>query len=170
MRDRSTFWSAPAAAGARLAGDGIEVALLAPVPQVMVSGDLGAFGAPHGLPPAAGLLADVAGPRYALRMARRRMLAVGVELDQAAAGWAGGVATTPMTGAMAVIEIAGPRAMALVARATAVDPRADSPCAAVMFAGVTVALCRHEGRIRLHLDRGLATYMLDWCAAAGDLR
>ena len=162
MPDRSDFWTTPTEA---LTGEGISVRLLPPVPQVMVSGDLDGFAAAHGLPPPAGLLAEVTGARYTLRLARSRMLAVGVELDPASAGWVDGAALTPMTGALAVVEIAGENAMALVARGTAVDPRRPSASAALMFAGFNSVLYRHDGVLRLHLDRSLVPYLMDWCAA-----
>ncbi|VDC27529.1 hypothetical protein [Pseudogemmobacter humi] len=162
MADRSGFWTTPPEA---LAGEGIVVRLLPPVPQIMVSGDLDGFAAAHGLPPPLGLLAATAGPRYALRLARNRMLAVGIGLDPAAGGWVDGAALTPMTGALAVIGITGENAMALVARATAIDPRRPSASAALMFAGATAALCRHDGGLRLHLDRGLVPWLMSWCAA-----
>lgn len=162
MLDRSDFWTVPPEA---LHGEGLSVRLLPPLPQVMVSGDLDGYAAAHGLPPTAGLLAEVTGRRYALRLARNRMLAVGIDLDPAAGGWVDGAALTPMTGALAVVEIAGENAMALLARATAIDPRQSSPSAALMFAGATAVLYRRDQGLRLHLDRGLVPYMMNWCAA-----
>lgn len=165
MLDRSGFWPAAVGPLASLQGEGLSVHVLPPVPQVMVSGDLAAFCVAEALPALAGLLAQVTAPRYTLRLARNRMLAVGTGLDHAAAGWADGVATTPMTGALAVLEISGPKAMDLFARASAIDPREQSPCAALSFAGVTSVLYRFDTKLRLHLDRGLQTYMLDWIVA-----
>lgn len=162
MLDRSAFWSI---APESLSGPGLTVRVLPPVPQVMVSGDLDAFLARHGLPAAGGLLAETSDSRYALRLARNRMLVVGLDLPPQAAGWADGCATTPMTGALAVVEITGPDAMALFARGTVVDPRSASPSAALIFAGVTLVASRHDTALRLHLDRGLVPYLMDWIAA-----
>lgn len=159
MLDRSSFWSVPTDA---LTGDGIAARLRPPMPQVMVSGDLDGYLSRHGLGRAGGLLAQVSGDRYALRMARARMLVIGTEVAPQDAGFRDGAAVTPMTGALAVLDITGPRAMELYARATAIDPRSQSPCAALMFAGVTAALCRIEDGLRLHFDRGLSAYMLSW--------
>lgn len=159
MLDRSPFWSK---APDSLRGPGLMVRVLPPVPQLMVSGDLDGFLARHALPPAGGLLAETSGSRYALRLARARMLVVGLDLLPEAAGWAKGGATTPMTGALAVVEASGPDAMALFARCTAVDPAANSPSAALSFAGVTAIACRHDGALRLHLDRGLLPYLMAW--------
>lgn len=167
MLDRSGFWPAPPAPDARLEGDGLSLRLLPPMPQVMVSGALDRFLAAHALGPAAGLLQPVSPPRYALRLARHRMLAVGITMDHAAAGWSDGIAMTPMTGALAVIEITGTNAMGLFARASGIDPRRKSASAALDFAGVTAALCRCNNGLRLHVDRSLVPYLLDWAGATG---
>jgi len=167
MLDRAAFWPPAPAAGTELRGEGLTLRLLPPVPQLMVSGDLAAFCAEHDLPAPVGLLGLVDRPRHALRLARSRMLAVGLTADHAAAGWQDGIATTPMTGALAVLHISGPQAMQVFARATAIDPRAPGPCAALLFAGQTAALCRDDDGLRLHIDRGLAAYVLDWVAATG---
>jgi hypothetical protein len=170
MPDRSGFWPAPPAPDARLEGEGLSVRQLPPVPQVMVSGATDRFLAARGLGPAVGLLGQVTPERYALRLARHRMLVAGVRQDHETAGWQDGVATTPMTGALAVLEIAGPNGMALFARASAIDPRLSSASAALDFAGVHAALCRVEGALRLHVDRGLVPYLFDWIAATGMAR
>jgi hypothetical protein len=165
MLDRSTFWPAPGLTV--LTGEGLAVTLLPPVPQLMVSGDLPVFCRAHGLPAPVGLLAEVTLPRHALRLARNRMLVVGDEVDNAAAGWIDGAAVTPMTGALGVVEIAGSNRMQVFARASAIDPRGQSPSAALQFAGVTAALCQTADALRLHLDRGLVAYLMDWIAATG---
>lgn len=162
MLDRSAFWST---APEVLTGPGLTVRVLPPAPQLMVSGDLTGFLARHDLPPAAGLLAKVTGDRFALRLARSRMLVVGPDLPPEAAGWVDGCALSPMTGALAIMEITGPDAMALYARGTAVDASTASPSAALVFAGITVIACRHDGALRLHLDRGLVPYLMAWIAA-----
>lgn len=165
MLDRSGFW--PAAGLEMLSGEGLTARVLPPVPQLMVSGDLAAFCEAQKLAAPLGLLAEVSLPRYALRLARQRMLVVGLTLDHAACGWTEGLAITPMTGALAVVEMAGPDRMALFARASAIDPRGASPSAALQFAGVTAALCSTAESLRLHLDRGLVPYLMDWIAATG---
>lgn len=167
MLDRGEFWSAPAAPDAMLTAPGLQIRLLPALPQIMLSGDLEAGLARFGLTESLGLLGKATGARYALRLARGRVLIVGEGCENAPAGWHEGVATTPMTGALAVLEITGPQADELLARATAIDLRKASPCAALNFAGVTSVLSRHEGAYRLHFDRGLTTYLLDWCRSCG---
>lgn len=167
MRDRAAFWPPAPAPGAALRGDGLIVRVLPAVPQLMVSGDLDAFCAAQTLSAPVGLLGQVDDTRYALRLARNRMLAVGLTADHAAAGWQDGIATTPMTGALAVLHIGGANAMELFVRATAIDPRAPGPSAALLFAGQIAALCRDPQGLRLHIDRGLTAFVLDWIAATG---
>ena len=167
MLDRAAIWPPAPAPGTELNGEGLTVRLLPAVPQLMISGDLAAFCAGHDVPAPVGLLGQVDGTRHALRLARNRMLAVGLTADHAAAGWQDGIATTPMTGALAVLHICGANAMEVFSRASAIDPRAPGPCAALLFAGQTAALCRDPQGLRLHIDRGLAAYMLDWVAATG---
>lgn len=162
MLDRSAFW---AEMPDTMAGPGLGVQVLPPLPQLMVSGDLNRFLAAHDLPPAGGLLAQTTGNRFALRLARNRMLVVGVNLEPKAAGWADGCATTPMTGGLAVVQITGPDAMALFARGTAVDPACASPSAALTFAGIAVIAYCHDGALRLHLDPALLPYLMSWIGA-----
>ena len=162
MLDRSTFW---AEAPVSLRGPGLVVRVLPPVPQVMVSGDLDGFLARHALPPAGGRLARMSGGRYALRLARHRMLVIGMDLAPDAAVWVEGCALTPMTGALAGIEITGPDAMALFARGTAVDPAGNSPSASLSFAGIPLSAHFEADALRLHLDRGLVAYLMGWIAA-----
>lgn len=167
MRDRSGFWPTPPVSGAQLHGMGLSVCLLAPVPQVMVSGALDRFLTLQGMAPPVGLLGQVPSAQYGLRLARNRMLAVGLRQDHATAGWQDGFATTPMTGALAVLDIQGPGAMDLFARASAIAPRCHSPSAALIFAGMPAALCQYDGGLRLHIDRGLVAYLFDWITATG---
>ncbi|MDR7127210.1 hypothetical protein [Pseudotabrizicola sp. 4114] len=165
MLDRAPFWSPPHPVGTTLRGDGIAVTLLPTVPQIMASGDIAAALGHFGVREAAGLLGLADGESYTLRLARNRILIAGRDLPHAGQGWQDGFALSPMSGALAVICIDGPRHMELFARGSAVDPKIQSPCAALSFAGVTCAICRHGDGLRLHIDRGLATYFLDWAKA-----
>lgn len=166
MLDRSAFWPVQPR---RLTGKDLSVALLAPVPQVMISGDLDAACTAFDLPAPVGLLGQTVGSRAAIRLARYRMLAVGVTLSHANAGLRERFATTPATGSLAVLQIDGARSAELLARATAVDFIAGSPSAALQFAGMTAVLYRHDAGMRLHLDRGLVDYAFDWVQASGAL-
>lgn len=165
MLDRSKFWSAPPAVGIVTRSPAMTVELLPAMPQVMISGELTRAMQHFGLPEPSGLLAEVQGERYGLRLARNRILAVGIDLTEEPANWLDGMALSSMTGALAVFEISGPARMELVARGTAIDPESASPCAALHFAGVNSILYRHNDSLRLHFDRGLVSYMADWIVA-----
>lgn len=167
MIDRAAFWTAPQAYGQGVEFADLQVRVLPVMPQIMISGDLAAGLARFGLHDSLGLMGQASGDCYALRLARGRALVVGAAIEASAGGWKDGVALTPMTGALAVLEITGANALELMARATAVDLRLASPCAALSFAGVTSILYRHDDALRLHLDAGLVPYMLDWITASG---
>ncbi|MGN0934700.1 hypothetical protein [Falsigemmobacter intermedius] len=167
MLDRGTFWAPAAEACAGFSTPNLTVRLLPVIAQQMVSGDLDAALARHGLAQAGGLLAEVPEGTHALRLARNRALIVGVGGEAQSAGFADGVAVTPMSGALAVLELSGPKAFEALQRASAIDFRKPSPCAALNFAGVTCVLAQQEGRLRLHLDRGLVAYMCDWLKTCG---
>lgn len=167
MFDRSGFWPAPLATGAFcLETDGLVIRDLPELPQTLVSGDLDAFLVAEGMAPAVGLLGKAGGTRYAVRLARSRLLAVGVEPE--APGWnPAGYALTPMGAALAVIEIAGPRWREFVARATPIDPDSSSASAAFLLGdGLSAILTRHERHdtLRLHISRPYLPLAHDWLA------
>lgn len=167
MLDRGKFWAPASDASVGFSAPKLTVRLLPPLAQIMVSGDLAKALGWHGLTESLGIMAEAEGETYALRLARNRALIVGAEVAAQAAGWADGVAMSPMTGALAVLELSGPNAAEAVQRASAIDFRNASPCAALNFAGVTAVLYQKDGTIRLHLDRGLIPYMIDWLRSCG---
>ncbi len=151
-----------------LAGDGITLRSVTGLSQHLVSGDLKAFASAHGTGEGVGALGLASGTPYAARMARDRMVVIGIDDAALRPGWDdAGFAVTPMGGALHVFEFSGPQVMDLVARAAVIDPQNPGPCAAVSFAGVTSCLYRFENEdtLRLHLDRGLAGYIWSWCEA-----
>lgn len=166
MLDRSHTWpESPDWLSTRIALDGLAVRSIMDIPQFYVSGDLDRFRAIHSLAEPVGLMGLAAGERYVLRMARDRMLVVGVDDDALSMGWNdNGYAITRMSSALHVFEIAGTHARELVARGCMFDDRDPSPCSTVQFAGITVSLYCHGDTdvLRLHLDRGLAPYLWTW--------
>lgn len=163
MLDRSAFWTLP---GDRLDLPGLTVQALPAQPQTLVSGDLDGFLSARGLPPAIGLLGPAQGEVAAIRLARHRMLVLGLDTPPEAPAWVQGCALTPMTAGLAVLDITGPRAMEWAARGTAIDLRHPSPSAALLFAGIPAILYRRDAALRLHIDRSLLAYVLDWTGAA----
>jgi sarcosine oxidase gamma subunit len=140
--------------------------------QHMVSGDLDAFNARHAMGKPIGLLGLATGQRYAVRMARDRIIAVRSGEKEMATGWnPEGYAVTCMSSALHVFELSGPAVMKIVARGCTFDPRKLGLSSAISFAGVTVSLYRYDdpNTIRLHVDRSLAEYLLAWILANSNL-
>lgn len=161
VHDRGAFWPAPAPFAQEIRG--LALRDLPDVPQAYVSGDLDAFLAHADLAAPVGLLGMAQGERYAIRLARRRLLVVGTE---PAPGWnPGGWGVTPMGGGIAVIAGEGPRWHEFFARATPIDPEANSPSAAFMLGdGLPVILTRHDrpDSLRLHVPRAQLPALHDW--------
>lgn len=167
MLDRGEFWSPASDGFAGINTPNLKVQLLPAIAQLMISGDLDKALANHGLRQTLGLMEEAQGEIFMLRLARNRALLVGKSLSSQEAAFKDGVARTPMTGALAVLELSGPKAFEAVQRASAIDFRKPSPCAALNFAGVTSILYRRGDVLRLHLDRGLVPYMMDWLKSCG---
>lgn len=66
---------------------------------------------------------------------------------------------------LAIFELTGPRADALLQMASTIA-LPPGLCARTVFAGVAVTLYRHGNAIRLHVERHLAAYLLQWLQTA----
>lgn len=55
---------------------------------------------------------------------------------------------------------------AFIARGTTLDPSQASASAALSFAGINAVVYRHQDRLRVHVDRGLAAYLWTWMEQA----
>ena len=159
----------PDPATRRIEAPGLTVRQIVGLSQRLVGGDLAAAAMRIGVDPqGVGALGLATGPRYSVRLARDRMLVVGADPAVLPAGWdPAGFAVTPIDGGLAVFEIAGPRAEAIVARATTLPVAQAGPSAAVVFAGLAATLYRHDrpDTLRLHVDRGLGAFVWDWLEA-----
>ena len=133
--------------------------------QHLVSGAIDAFVRDQGVERSAGGLGTATGRKWAARIARDRLLAVG--FDGLTVGWQDGCAITKMSSALHVFEIAGASSMSLISRACVIDPANPGPSAGVLFAGVSGVLYRYERSdvFRLHVDRGLSPYIWSWISA-----
>jgi heterotetrameric sarcosine oxidase gamma subunit len=83
----------------------------------------------------------------------------------------GGTAfVSDMTNGLAVFEIAGPRAADIIAASCTLAPSgpelAPGHCAQTVFGGVRVILYVRDGRFRLHVERQLAAFLLEWFSQA----
>ena len=168
MRDLTTSWpDVPSWSDATLDRDGLTARTVSLPSQHLVSGDLQAFADKAGLSDTgAGLFQAVSGTRYALRLARDRLLVVDGPTEAMAAGWHDeGFAVTDVSALYHVFEFEGVGIAALLEEAMAVDPKIHSPSAASMFAGQPAIVYHHEGRLRLHAERGHAPYLWQWLEA-----
>ncbi|MFZ5675109.1 MAG: hypothetical protein ACOZAM_19295 [Pseudomonadota bacterium] len=171
MRDLAEKWSrVPDWRTATLETPGLVVRSLTGFSQYLVSGDLAAWYRQTGMDDiAAGALSVAQGERYALRVARDRILAVSEAPFGIAPGWhSGGFAVSTFDAGLHMFEIEGPDMPSLFARATTLDPAGTTASAALLFAGAN-ALCYRHGhadRLRVHIDRALAPYLWKWLEQA----
>jgi heterotetrameric sarcosine oxidase gamma subunit len=96
---------------------------------------------------------------YTLWLAPDRALQVG--------GTAPDGFVSDMTDGLAVFEISGPRAGDILAMGCTLDP--DGPllaagrCAQTAFGGVKIVIYRYnEGAVRIHVERPLAAFLVEW--------
>ena len=158
MSDPMAKWTpTPDWTRARLERPGWSAAPVLGLFQMRLSGDLAAAPNPVGF-------WGIASPqRAAVRIGRDRALLVSTTPLDIAPGWRDGFAASEASDAFGVLELAGAELRALVAEATAVDPEAGSPSAAILFAGVPALLYRvAEDRARLHVEAPLAPYLWRW--------
>lgn len=167
MRDLAEKWSEmPRWASHVLEAPGLTVRTLTGLSQLLVSGDLDAWNRMAGMQgPGVGALAVAAGDRYAVRLARDRILAVATSPFEIKAGWHDeGFAVTRLNAGLHVFQADGPSLPGLISRAVTVDPVNAGPSAALSFAGVPASVYRHQDNdtLRVHVDRGLAAYLWTW--------
>lgn len=112
--------------------------------------------------------ADVA--PYALRIGRDKAQLVGGIAAVERSGWRDdGWTASAASDAQAVFEIEGAATRDIVAEAVAADLDAESPSAAVVFAGVPALLHRAaSGAARLHVEASLAAYVWRWLETRPD--
>lgn len=171
MRDLAKKWSpAPDWRTATIEAPGLAIRSLSGFSQRLVSGDLTAWYELSGMDGATvGAFAIAQGDRYALRVARDRILAVSATSFGIAPGWhPRGFAVTAFDAGLHIFEIEGSAMPSLFARATALDPEGATASAALLFAGAGALCCRHgqDDRLRVHIDRALAPYLWKWLEQA----
>jgi hypothetical protein len=167
MRDLAEKWPpVPDWKKASLQFQGTTIASVAGLSQLLVSGDLDAWSRASGIADTpAGASSVVSGDRYAVRIARDRILAVSAVPLGIAAGWHDeGFAVSTVDTGLHVFEIDGPRMPDILVRATTLDPNGSTASAALFFAGVNAFVYRYgsAGCVRVHVDCGLAPYLWQW--------
>ncbi|MGD9915027.1 MAG: hypothetical protein AB7S80_13170 [Rhizobiaceae bacterium] len=164
MRDHEETWARLPSSPSGIDRAGITVRELGGLSQLLVSGEIGKAARLAGIDgTGVGALGSASGERYAVRVARDRMLIVATAALSIGDGWhEDGFAVTAMSAGLTVFEIGGDLADDVVRRATTLSLSNPGPCAATRFADINGFLYRHEGALRLHVDRGLAAYVWQW--------
>ncbi|KQU81768.1 hypothetical protein ASD00_35045 [Ensifer sp. Root31] len=165
MLDNSHKWKPePDWGSAHLSGRTIEVRAVTGLTQLLVSGEIDGFRSRHGLGNDIGALGLATGERYAVRVARDRLLAVGILASECACGWYDdGYCVTAFGSAQRVFEARGKGVRDLLARATSIDLDNPGPCATLKFCDLTCSVYFYEDTtLRIHVDRGLAGYLWEW--------
>jgi len=134
---------------ATMDGNGITVRAVAVAGQFLVSGD--------DMPPN-----TIEGSEpYALWLAPGRRLVVGASVPA-------GTFVSDVSDGMTVLELSGAHTNDILAMGCPLDASSlvSNRCAQTVFAGVKVLLYRHGDTVRLHVERPLAQWLLDWLRQA----
>ncbi|UVK43292.1 sarcosine oxidase subunit gamma family protein [Mesorhizobium sp. AR07] len=169
MRDLAEKWSVvPDWQSAVITAPGLVVRVIAGLNQLLVSGDLDAWARTSGMDgKGVGAFGTAQGDRYAARLARDRLLVVSSTPLAIATGWhTVGFAVTTISAGLRVFEVEGAALDAFIVRGTTLDSAQASASAALSFAGISAVVYRHESKLRIHVDRGLATYLWTWMETA----
>jgi hypothetical protein len=170
MLDLGSRWSLPV--GDAFAFAGLQVRRLDGWRQALVTGDLAAAATALGIPvPAVGAYGTAGGDYYAISIGSDRLLAVS-RAALASEGWhEAGYGFTEMTDGYVILEIRGDGLGLLCSRASNSALVEGSPSARFEFAGL-FCLAYFYGahdRLRVHVDRGYAAYLLTWIARSVDI-
>ncbi len=133
----------------------------------LISGDVQtAVGALAPGAPTLGLYALAPEGAHALRIARDRALLITPAPLGAADGWREGWCATSVDDGWMAIDVGGPDAPLALAQGTSADLAADSPSAAVLFAGLRCLLARTQTGFRLHVETPWVETLLTWLDGA----
>jgi sarcosine oxidase gamma subunit len=169
MRNLAEKWAVvPDWQTAAIEVPGLAIRSPAGMSQYLVSGDLNAWSKASGVPAkGVGAFGKTEGERHAAQVARDRLLVVSASPLGVEAGWhVEGFGVTVVSAGLQVFEAEGPGTAELIARATTLDPSAGGASAALSFAGANAVVYRHGDKLRIHVDRGLATYLWTWLETA----
>jgi hypothetical protein len=135
--------------------------------SAMISGEIEA--AIRALAPGApilGLYALAPEGAHALRIARDRALLVTPAPLGTADGWRESWCATSVDDGWAAVDVAGPETPLALMQGTSTDLAANSPSAAVLFAGLRCLLVRTEAGFRLHVEAPWLEALLIWMDGA----
>ncbi|MDH6233576.1 sarcosine oxidase gamma subunit [Mesorhizobium soli] len=171
MRNLAEKWAVvPDWQQAAIVVPGLTIRSMVGLSQYLVSGNLDAWSRASGVPAkGVGAFGKAEGERYAAQVARDRMLVVSANPLDIQPAWHGeGFGVTVVSAGLQVFEAEGAATAELIARATTLDPSAGSSSAALSFAGANAVVYRHGDKLRIHVDRGLATYLWTWMETAAN--
>lgn len=169
MRDLAEKWAVvPDWQAAVIAVPGLAIRSLLGLNQYLVSGDLSAWSKVSGMTgQGTGAFGKAGGDAYAVQVARDRLLVVSAGPIDVEPGWYdAGFGVTVVSAGLQIFEVEGSAINALVARATTLDPNKPSASAAISFAGADAVVYRYDEKLRIHVDRGLGTYLWSWMQTA----
>jgi hypothetical protein len=153
LRTEGTLLDRPRLKARALAGRG----------HTMIAGDLEhAIGALSPGAPLLGLYGLAPQGAHALRIARDRALLVTPEPLGAQDGWRDGWCATSVDDGWATVDVVGPDAPRALAQGTSADLAANSPSAAVVFAGLRSLLARTDEGFRLHVEAPWLQALITW--------
>jgi hypothetical protein len=131
--------------------------------SALISGDIeAAMGALAPGAPILGLYTLAPEGAHALRIARDRALLVTPAPLGASDGWREGWCASSVDDGWAAVDVDGPDASLALAQGTSADLTANSPSAAVLFAGLRCLLVRTETAFRLHVETPWLEALLTW--------
>jgi hypothetical protein len=135
--------------------------------SALISGEIeGAIAALAPGAPILGLYAPAPEGTHALCIARDRALLVTPAPLGAADGWRESWCTTSVDDGWAAVDVDGPDAPLALAQGTSADLAANSPSAAVLFAGLRCLLARTQAGFRLHVEAPWLEALLTWMDGA----
>lgn len=164
MRNLAEKWAAiPDWQAAVVDTSGFSIRAVPGLIQYLVSGDLAAWSKASGVAiQPVGAFGQAKGDAYTVQVARDRLLVVSALPTAVAQGWHhAGFAVTTVSAGLQIFEVEG-AIDELIARATTLDPGKASASASISFAGINAVVYRHGETLRIHVDRGLATYFWTW--------
>lgn len=169
--DTDRFDPASGMGAVAFTAEGLEAVRVYPGRQTLVSGPRATVLSALGMGRAAEWPEVVRATPCALSLRRDRVLSV--EGPALADGWHAdhGIAVSDMTDGYAVLEIAGPSALALLNRATELDPELPSSGLVRRLWGIDAVVCRwqEEDRFRLHAALPAFPALAGRLARAADL-
>ena len=170
MRNDTANWKKPADTLQQLKTGSLHVREVVGIRQTMVSVPAPQKEALSGGLPLIGWPEIAPETDYALSLRRDRVLRIGGPVLQDGWNCDARLAVSEMTTGLAVFDISGADAPALLKRGAALDVRNSSASCAWLFAGFDILICQYQttGTFRVHVARGLSHAFFETLSAFAD--